>query len=217
MIHCLKLYINYSVWISHVRVFEVNVVRANMYRHGTHRSLTARRWQHILISLVSPVCVCVADYMKSLSQWRSHVAAAALWLVPEQTEGEERGHCLHGVHTEECLVPHHHAQQPQVQQCLKAQRGAEPPAIHTSRAITSHYGCDLSSIISHFSPHQCLWVWVHIAASPQNKKICTFLCEKENRFGPKNLALQLPCRINISTEFGVAYWLVCKGCVVQSM
>ncbi len=72
--------------------------------------------------------------------------------------------------------------------CLKAQRGAEPPAIHTSRAITSHYGCDLSSITSHFSPHQCLCVWVHIAASPQNKKICTFLCEKENRFRAKKLS-----------------------------
>lgn len=60
----------------------------------------------------------------------------------------------HYLHAEESLNPHHHAQQPQVQQCLKAQRGAEPPAIHTSRAITSHYGCDLSSITSQFSPHQ---------------------------------------------------------------
>lgn len=103
------------------------------------------------ISGFSRVCVCVADYIKSLSQWRCHVAAAALWLVPEQTGGEERWHYLHA---EECLVPHHHTQQPQVQQCLKAQRGAEPPAIHNSRAITGHYRCDLSSITSHFSPHQ---------------------------------------------------------------
>ncbi|KAK2885617.1 hypothetical protein Q8A67_016454 [Cirrhinus molitorella] len=90
-----------------------------MYRHGTHRSPYCETLAaYTYISGFSRVCVCVADYIKSLSQRRCHVAAAALWLVPEQTGGEERRHYLHA---EECLVPHH-AQQPQVQQRLKAQR-----------------------------------------------------------------------------------------------
>lgn len=53
-------------------------------------------------------------------------------------------------------------------------------------------------------------------------KSAPFCEKKKTDLGQKSLALQLPCRINItfsiSTDFGVAYWPVCKGCVsAQSM
>lgn len=91
--------------ISHMRVFEVMVARVNMYRHGTARTdpLTARRWRCTLISLVSPACVYVMNYIKSLPQRRCHVAAAALRLVPVRAGGKKRHHYLH---SEECFIPH---------------------------------------------------------------------------------------------------------------